>query len=387
MAGRGRAAAGDDAGRPAAPVARPRGGSPGPAAVGPGRRPGAARDGPGAGADDRTSDARPRAPLPVVAGHVAAIAALRTRRVQGPAVPAHPTVHVVLVGRRAPRGGWRPSRPSSTRAGPPAISRWYRSDPRAAGTIRTHANAPVERPAPRLLSLRRPMATIPQSRLRNFSIIAHIDHGKSTLADRLLELTHTIDARQMTSQVLDSMDLEREKGITIKARAVRLEYAAKRRPDLRLNLIDTPGHVDFSYEVSRSLQACEGAILVVDAAQGIEAQTLANVHLALAQDLVIVPVINKIDLPMRPARGGDGGAGGRARPSRARRSSSSPPRRAPTSTRCWRRSSSGCRRPRATRDAPLQGLIFDSHYDTYKGVVAYVRARRRRRSTRATPSS
>jgi len=216
------------------------------------------------------------------------------------------------------------------------------------------------------------MASIPQTRLRNFSIIAHVDHGKSTLADRILELTHTIDARQMTSQVLDSMDLEREKGITIKARAVRLEHTARDGLTYGLNLIDTPGHVDFSYEVSRSLQACEGAILVVDAAQGIEAQTLANVHLALAQGLVIIPVINKIDLPsaqpdvvieelenvlaipreeviLASAKEGTG----------VDLILEAIVERIPP--------------PTGDADAPLQGLIFDSHYDPYKGVVAYVR--------------
>ena len=213
---------------------------------------------------------------------------------------------------------------------------------------------------------------IPQERLRNFSIIAHIDHGKTTLSDRLLELTHTVDARQMSNQMLDSMDLEKEHGITIKARAVRLEYTAADGLVYGLNLIDTPGHVDFSYEVSRSLQACEGAILVVDATQGIEAQTLANVHLALKQNLTIIPVLNKIDLPsaqidevidelenvlampreevlLASAKDGTGVA----------EILEAIVQRVPP--------------PKGDPDAPVQGLIFDSHYDSYKGVVVYVR--------------
>ncbi len=216
------------------------------------------------------------------------------------------------------------------------------------------------------------MPTIPQARLRNFSIIAHVDHGKSTLADRILEMTHAIDARQMTSQVLDSMDLEREKGITIKARAVRLDYLARDGQHYGLNLIDTPGHVDFSYEVSRSLQACEGAILVVDAAQGIEAQTLANVHLALAQGLVIVPVINKIDLPSaQPEVVMDELESVLAIPREEVICVSA--KEGTNIDLVLEAVVARVPPPKGDPDAPLQGLIFDSHYDAYKGVVAYVR--------------
>jgi GTP-binding protein LepA len=213
---------------------------------------------------------------------------------------------------------------------------------------------------------------IPQSRLRNFSIIAHIDHGKTTLSDRLLELTHTVDARQMSNQMLDSIDLEKEHGITIKARAVRLEYTASDGLVYGLNLIDTPGHVDFSYEVSRSLQACEGAILVVDATQGIEAQTLANVHLAMAQNLTIIPVLNKIDLPSaQPDVVMDELENILAIPreevllASAKDGTGVPEILEAIVARIPP--------PKGDPALPTQGLIFDSHYDAYKGVVVYVR--------------
>ena len=211
-----------------------------------------------------------------------------------------------------------------------------------------------------------------QSKIRNVCIIAHIDHGKSTLADRIIEMTGALSSREMEAQVLDNMDIERERGITIKSQAVKMNYTAKDGNVYEFNLIDTPGHVDFNYEVSRSLAACEGAILVVDSTQGVEAQTLANVYLALEDNLEIVPVINKVDLP-------------NARPEEVKHEIEDiigiPAMDAPCISaktglnveEVLERIVTDIPAPNGDVNAPLQALIFDSYYDNYKGALSYVR--------------
>src|SRR5919198_2106878 len=212
----------------------------------------------------------------------------------------------------------------------------------------------------------------PQARIRNFCVIAHVDHGKTTLSDRLIELTKTVPLRQMKEQMLDSMELEREHGVTIKARAVRMAWTGRDGREYELNLIDTPGHVDFNYEVSRSLAACEGALLLVDASQGIEAQTLANAYLAVEQGLEIIPVINKVDLPnvdldvvRDDLRGTLGFKDGEILTASGKTGAGveellhAVVERVPA--------------PKGDPASALRALIFDSHYDAYKGVVAHVR--------------